>query len=190
MTVSCKQAILFTFAVSSIFAMNQKHCHVCGTLLTERLLEGEGIVPWCPACQDYRFPIYNTAVSMIVVNEHNSNVLLIRQYGRPSFILVAGYVNRGEALEDAVRREVKEETGITVSRVRFNRSRFFEPSNTLMCNFTAHVCDAERLTLNEEVDDCHWFTPEEARQHIRPGSLAQWFFNEWLAEEDKTTDAK
>ena len=49
--------------------MIQKHCHECGTALVEKELEGEGIVPYCPKCGQYRFPMYNVAVSMIVINE-------------------------------------------------------------------------------------------------------------------------
>lgn len=117
--------------------MIQKHCWECGAALIEKPLEGEGIVPFCPVCGEYRFPMYNTAVSMIVTDEKTGRILLIQQYGRPSYILVAGYVNRGESAENAVRREILEETGLHAGRIRFNRTRFFEPSNTLMCNFTA-----------------------------------------------------
>ena len=46
--------------------MIQKHCFECGTALIEKELEEEGIVPYCPKCQQYRFPMYNVAVSMIV----------------------------------------------------------------------------------------------------------------------------
>mgnify|MGYP000031357750 CR=1 FL=1 len=49
--------------------MIQKHCFECGTALIEKELEEEGIVPYCPKCQQYRFPMYNVAVSMIVVDE-------------------------------------------------------------------------------------------------------------------------
>ena len=92
--------------------MIQKHCFECGTALIEKELEEEGIVPYCPKCQQYRFPMYNVAVSMIVVDEETGKILLIQQYGKPSYILVAGYVNRGEAEEHAVVREVREETGL------------------------------------------------------------------------------
>ena len=74
-------------------SMIQKHCYECGTALTERELESEGIVPYCPQCQQYRFPMYNVAVSMVVINKQTGQILLIRQYGKPHFILVAGYVN-------------------------------------------------------------------------------------------------
>lgn len=162
--------------------MIQKHCFECGTALVERELDGEGVVPYCPECQQFRFPMYNVAVSMIVINEQNGTILLIKQYGKPSFVLVAGYVNRGEQVEHAVGREIKEETGMTVSRIQFNRTSFFEPSNTLMCNFTAFVKDDSELSTNGEIDSFQWFSPEEARQSIRPNSLAERFLNAYLDE--------
>ena len=162
--------------------MIQKHCFECGTALIEKELEEEGIVPYCPKCQQYRFPMYNVAVSMIVVDEETGKILLIQQYSKLSYILVAGYVNRGEAEEHAVVREVREETGLEVEDLRFNRTKFFEPSNTLMCNFTAFVRTAKALHINHEVDRCKWFTPQEARENIRPNSLAAEFLNAYLDE--------
>lgn len=162
--------------------MIQKHCFECGAELKEQKLEGEGIVPYCPQCQQFRFPMYNVAVSMIVINEQTGEILLIKQYGRPSFILVAGYVNRGEQVEHAVCREIKEETGMTASHIKFNRTSFFEPSNTLMCNFTAYVKDSSELSPNGEIDSYQWFNPEAARLNIRPNSLAAQFLNAYLDE--------
>ena len=132
--------------------MNGKYCQECGTALVGKYLENEGMIPFCPKCNQYRFPMYNVAVSMIVVNKQTDRILLIKQYGRPFFILVAGYVNRTEQLEHAVIREIKEETGMTVSSLRFNRTKFFEPSDTLMCNFTVFVDDDSELCVNQEVD--------------------------------------
>lgn len=162
--------------------MIQKHCFECGTALVERELEGEGMVSYCPKCEQHRFPMYNVAVSMIVVDEQTGKILLIKQYGRPSYILVAGYVNRGEQVEHAVCREIKEETGMTVSRLKLNRTQFFEPSNTLMCNFTAFVKDSSELSTNKEIDSYQWFSPDDARKNIRPDSLAQKFLNAYLDE--------
>lgn len=162
--------------------MIQNFCQGCGTKLESRELEGEGRVPFCPKCEQYRFPMFNVAVSMIVINEQTGKILLIQQYGKPSYILVAGYVNRGEAAEHAVAREIKEETGMTAMRMRFNRTHFFEPSNTLMCNFTAFVKDDSELHPNTEIDSWQWFTPKEARENIRPNSLAEYFLNAYLDE--------
>ena len=163
--------------------MAEKYCQECGTALIEKELENEGIDPFCPKCNQYRFPLYNVAVSMIVISRQTDKILLIKQYGRPFFILVAGYVNRTESLEHAAAREIKEETGITVSSLRFNRTRFFEPSNTLMCNFTAFVDDESEMNTNEEIDSYQWFTKDEAKENIKKNSLAEYFLNAYLNEE-------
>jgi len=160
--------------------MRNQFCDECGTKLIQKELDREGIVPYCPECRQFRFPMYNTAVSMIVVDESDQKILLIKQYGKDAYILVAGYVNRTESLEQAVVREVLEETGMHVSRIQFNRTEFFEPSNTLMCNFTAYVNNSSELHPNEEVDSWSWFSFEEARRNIKPGSLAAAFLNSWL----------
>ncbi len=162
--------------------MSSKFCRECGTELVPKELKNEGIVPYCPNCGQYRFPQYNVAVSMIVVNEEKDEILLIQQYGRPSYILVAGYVSRGESLEDAVEREVREETGMTVSHMKFNRTQFFEKSDTLMCNFTAFVKDSSEMKANYEIDSYAWFTRDEARANIRPNSLAEYFLVSYLDE--------
>ena len=111
--------------------------------------------------------------------------MLIQQYGKPVYILVAGYVNRGERIEDAAVREIKEETGMTANRIKFNRTNFFEKSNTLMCNFTAFVKDSSELNPNKEIDSYKWFSPDEARKNILPDSLASKFLNAYL---DETTN--
>ena len=79
--------------------MIQKHCFECGTALLEKELEEEGIVPYCPKCQQYRFPMYNVAVSMIVVDAtirtfvmkfHEMGLLTARKAGNRVFYRVGG----------------------------------------------------------------------------------------------------
>ena len=93
------------------------YCMECGTKLELRHLENEGEIPFCSQCNQFRFPIFNTAVSMICIDVKNQKILLIKQYGRPDYILVAGIFHAGEDAEAAVKREVFEETGMTVGIV-------------------------------------------------------------------------
>ena len=154
--------------------MNMNFCMQCGTKLVIREHPHEGQLPYCESCSEFRYPVFNTAVSMIVRNRQGDKILLIRQYSRPFYVLVAGYVNKGEDAEDAAVREVSEELGLTVESVHFNRSHYFAPSNTLMLNFTVTVMEAE-AEPNWEIDSWQWFPNEEAIAQIKPGSLAEAF---------------
>lgn len=156
--------------------MEMNYCMQCGTKLVIREHPHEGSVPYCETCEAFRYPVYNTAVSMIVRNRKGDKVLLIRQYSRPFYVLTAGYVNKGEDAEDAAVREVSEELGLTVDSVHFNRSHYFAPSNTLMLNFTVTVLE-DSASPNWEIDSWQWFSNEEARKQIKPGSLAEAFLN-------------
>ena len=138
----------------------EKYCVECGTKLIEKELENEEMIPYCENCKQYRFPMFNVAVSLIVIDERKDKILLIKQYGRDHYILVAGYVTKGECVEDTVRRELKEETGMEVHSMVFNQTQYFAPSNTLMCNFTVFVKDGSTIHVNHEIDSYSWFSKE------------------------------
>lgn len=162
-----------------------KYCYECGTLLIKKPLEGEGEIPFCEKCGTFRFPIFNTAVSMEVMNPAKNKIVLIKQYGRDKNILVAGYVNRGETAEETVAREVREELGIEVGEITFNKSEFYEPSNTLMLNFSC-VAETEELHIAEkEVDSAAWYSFEEVEREIFQGSLAHRFLSEFLRKRSR-----
>ena len=144
-----------------------EYCMQCGTKLTERFLKNEGMVPFCEQCNAYRFPVFSVAVSMEVLHPDKDKVLLIKQYGKDRYILVAGYINKGESAEHTVVREVREEIGLSVREVHFEKSEYFPPSNTLMLNFSC-------------VDYCRWFSFEEAVGAIARDSLAERFLQNFL----------
>lgn len=160
-----------------------KYCYECGTKLYLKPVEGEGDIPYCPACGQHRFPIFNTAVSTEVLNPDRDKILLIQQYGHERNILVAGYVNRGESAEQALVREVKEELGLGVTEYHYVKSEFFPPSNTLMINYSC-VVDSEDLDKidRSEVDQAEWFTIEEAKHNILKESVAESFLLEYLRQ--------
>ena len=152
-----------------------KFCTDCGAPLELRELEGEGQIPWCPRCAAWRFPTFSTAIITAVLNPTRDKVLLIQQYGRQNYILLAGYVSKGENAEQTLVREVREETGLTVTDYQYMRSAYFARSNTLMLNYWC-VADRESLAgLTREVDRAAWFPFGEAREAILHGSLAEQF---------------
>lgn len=157
-----------------------KHCMECGTKLTTQYLENEGDIPYCTNCKAYRFSVFNTAVSMIVLNPKRNKILLIKQYGGKDYILVAGYVNKGESAENAVIREVKEELGMEVMELHYNKSMYYEKSNTLMLNFSCVISNESLENMTTEVDEAMWFTFEEAKDNVKRDSLAQYFLLDYL----------
>mgnify|MGYP003562596922 CR=1 FL=1 len=133
------------------------------------------MIPYCDSCQVYRFPIFSTAISTAVLNKERNKVLLIRQYNMVDYILLAGYVNRGESAEETLIREVKEEVGLQVDEFKYMRSQYFERSNTLMLNYLCVAHDETPLQINQEVEHADWFTFDEARKVIMKESLAESF---------------
>lgn len=156
-----------------------KYCVECGTKLVFKELNHEGLIPYCNSCNEYRFPIFNSAISCIILNKTKDKVLLIKQYSKPYYVLVAGYINKGENAIETVRREVFEEVGLNVNEICFNDSKYFSPSNTCMFNFIC-ISDSEEFVLNHEVDEACWFNIVDSKKMIKENSLAQQFLFKYL----------
>ena len=75
------------------------YCRYCGTKLTLRFKENEGLVPYCENCGKFVFPFFPIAVSMTVVNRAEDKILLARHTGEEDFKLFAGYIKKGETAE-------------------------------------------------------------------------------------------
>ena len=158
--------------------MEMRFCMRCGAELTVREHPTDGLVTYCEACGDYRFPVYSTAISAVVLNPERTHILLIRQYGEPHDVLPAGYVDKGETAEAALLREVREELGMTARRPRFLGSHYYAPSQTLMLNFLAGL-EEDEASPNAEVDAWEWLPVSEARARVKPGGLARILLDQW-----------
>ena len=145
-----------------------EYCPFCGTRLEHRYHEEEKReIPYCPACSDWRFPRYNAAVVMVILNEAEDRMLLVKQNHEERYYLVAGYIDEGETAEHAVVREIREETGLRVTGCRYSHSHYYEPSNTLMFCYVVTVAEGA-FVPNEEVDDAAWFDPGTVMEESVP----------------------
>ena len=154
-------------------------CPVCGERLALRQHPTDGPVAWCPRCGDWRYPLFSTAVSVVVLDPTRTRMLLIRQYGEKGAVFVAGYVDKGETAEAAAAREVREELGMTARELRFHRSRWYAPSETLMLHYSVTVPEDEP-SPNWEVDDWEWVPIGEARSRLAPDGLAEQLLDDYL----------
>jgi NAD+ diphosphatase len=137
-----------------------RYCGVCGA---PNRPEGGGFVLACSAEPDAHrsFPRLDPAI--IVLVHHDERCLLGRQASWPAdrFSTIAGFVEPGEALEDAVRREVREETNIRVTHCRYRASQPWPFPASLMIGFHA-MAASEDIRLNDaELAEARWLTREE-----------------------------
>ena len=151
------------------------YCRNCGEKLSLRFCENEGLVPYCNQCENYMFPLFSVAVSMVVTNRAQDKILLAKHADDEDFILFAGYVKKGETAERTVPREIKEELGINVVKTKYMSSRYHDPKDILMLNFIVIVEENQPIKLNEEIAEARWCTPEEALKLIRKGTTAEFF---------------
>ena len=163
------------------------YCPKCGQKLIKKEARGEGMIDYCESCKEFHFPVFSTAVSLLVLSPDEKEILLIKQYHGNRYILVAGYVNKGEDAENAVLRELKEETGLQAERFFFNHSHYFKKSETLMLNFTVIAKD-KNVKTNWEVDSYSWFPLEEAKTKIAENSLAGDFLSGYINKEYRFSD--
>lgn len=156
-----------------------EYCYNCGTKLELKHLEHEGMIPFCNKCNKFIFPIFNAAVSMIICDKDEKNILLIKQYSTNFYRFVAGYINKGESAEEAVYREILEEVGLKPIKIKPLKTSYYEKSNTLMYNYLA-ICDDINVVTNYEIDEFKWFPIEEAKEALRDAKLAYEFFSYYL----------
>ncbi len=148
-------------------------CPVCGTRLGMKVVGDEGEVPFCAQCGRPYFRPYPTCVIVTVLDE-TQNVILLRKHdvSQTNHVLVAGYIKYGDSAEDTVVKEVAEETGQHVERVRYLRSYVHERRGLLMLGFAAFV-RRRPITFTGEVDEAAWFPLAEAPALLRGGSIAE-----------------
>ncbi len=158
------------------------YCNDCGEKLTLMFKQDEGLVPFCKNCNEYRFPRFATAVSMVVTNRAKDKILLAKHNGKEDFILFAGYIKKGETAEKAVTREFKEETRLDTVKFKYMGSRYHEPKNILMLNFLVMAENGEPVPDPNELAEVKWFTFEEAEKAIKKDSTAETFLKNAFAE--------
>ena len=157
------------------------YCSVCGEKLA-LVVHKEGLVPYCKNCGEYRFPQFATAVSMVVTNRARDKVLMAKHAGQTDYILIAGYIKKGETAEKAVTREFKEETKLNVVKYKYMSSRYHEPRNVLMLNYLVIAENGEVVADSEEIDECMWMDFDEALEKVRKQSVAEAFLKNGIAD--------
>jgi len=143
-----------------LWRRRHRHCGSCGAPARS---ESAGHVMKCtdPACGAEQFPRLDPAIIVLVTD--GERALLGRQAAWPAgrYSTSAGFVEPGESLEDAVVREVLEETGVTVLDADYHSSQPWPFPSSLMIGFTARAAANAVPRADEELEDVRWFTREQ-----------------------------
>lgn len=146
-----------------------RFCSRCGE---RTVIAAAGHVRRCPPCGAEHYPRTDPAVIMLVVDEQD-RALLGRQVHWPEgrFSTLAGFVEPGESLEDAVAREVYEEAGVTVGEVRYAGSQPWPFPSSLMLGFLARATSSQITVDGEEIEEARWFSRDELAAALASGEV-------------------
>jgi NAD+ diphosphatase len=172
--------------------LDAPYCPACGSLTT---LGDAGWSRRCPSCGRQHFPRTDPAVIVAITSVSDPDVLLLGSnalWGADRFSCFAGFVEAGESLEAAVRREVFEESGIEVGAVQYRGSQAWPYPRSLMLGFFAEARDdAAARADGEEIAAVRWFTRDEIGRALAgetdvvlpgPASIAHRLIADWHAE--------
>ena len=157
-------------------------CSRCGnpTVLrqTERSRE-------CTRCGQIHFP--RLAPAIIVLVERGTQILMARSrhFAPGIFSVLAGFVEPGESLEEAVAREVKEESGISVKDIRYFGSQPWPFPHSLMIGFTAAYAGGEIILEDSELEAAGWFTADNLPPQPGKISIARKLIDSFVEKEKR-----
>ena len=164
----------------TLWRAKTRFCAACGQELQahpdENALE-------CPACGQLYFPRIEPCIITLV--SRGDELLLLRNIKDTQgvYACLAGFVEIGETLEQAVRREVREETNLEIKNIRYAGSQAWPFPDQLMAGFYAEYAGGEIRIQESEVKDARWFRRDALPKLPRPGSIAWRLINNCLLGE-------
>ena len=164
---------------------NHRFCGHCGASLQP--VSG-GNTLQCEKCERQHFPRTDPAVIMLIAHEDRALLAHSARFPNPiMFSTLAGFVEPGESLEEAVAREVLEEVGIRVRDVVYHSSQPWPFPGSLMIGFYAQAADTRLVIDGHELDDARWFSRNQIREAERhgfavpgPDSIARRLIDDWM----------
>ncbi len=143
-----------------------RFCANCGA--ESKLIKG-GYVRYCGACETEHFPRVDPVVIMMVIYENKCLLGRSPSFLPGMFSALAGFMEPGETLEEAVRREVYEEAGIRVGEVEYIKSQPWPFPSSLMIGVIAHALNDDIDIGDDELEEAKWFSKKEIQDVLERG---------------------
>ena len=159
------------------FFSTHRFCGTCGAAMQP----STDISLKCPACGREDFPSLSPAILVLVKRGEEALLVHARSFTRPVYALVAGFVETGENLEDCVRREIREETSLEVSNIRYFGSQSWPFPSQLMIAFTADYAGGELRFADGELSAGGWFSRRNPPALPTLPSLSRQLIDAWIS---------
>ena len=159
---------------------NQAHryCGSCGHLTENKKDERAKI---CPHCGLINYPRLSPAIIAAVIKDRRILLARNHRFRGPFYSVLAGFVEPGETLEECVRREIREEVGISVKNIRYFGSQPWPFPNSLMIGFVADYAAGEIAVDRSEIMEAAWFSANHLPKIPPKMSIARRLID-WFAE--------
>lgn len=152
-------------------------CGVCGTPTVE---VAEERARRCPKCSALFFPVVSSAIIVAVTREDEILLAHNRNFRPGMYSVLAGFVDPGETLEQAVAREVREEVGVELTDIDYIASQPWPFPNSLMLGFRARYVRGEIAVDGKEIEHAGWYKRTALPEIPRRGSVARSLIDGWI----------
>ncbi|AMD17299.1 NudC [Methanobrevibacter sp. YE315] len=152
----------------------------CGRCATPTELDEKDMMLKCPKCGQNHYP--RIAPAIIVAIRKDDKLLMAKHsyHDNIRFALIAGFVEPGETIEDAVHREVLEEVGIKIKNLKYERSQSWPFPNSLMLGFTAEYDSGDIKVDGDEIVKAQWFKKDEIIRYPSDISISDWLIQYFI----------
>ena len=152
----------------------------CGRCGVETQLDEKDMMLKCPSCGQVHYPRIAPAIIVAVENEGKLLMAKHSYHKTHKYALVAGFVEPGESIEEAVHREVLEEIGIKIKNLKYQRSQSWPFPNSLMLAFTAEYDCGDIKVDGDEILKAKWFKKEEIERYDSDISISDWLIQNFI----------
>ncbi|MBQ7928038.1 MAG: NAD(+) diphosphatase [Methanobrevibacter sp.] len=152
----------------------------CGRCGVETQLDEKDMMLKCPSCGQVHYPRIAPAIIVAVRNEDKLLMAKHSYHKTHRYALVAGFVEPGESIEEAVHREVLEEIGIKIKNLKYQKSQSWPFPNSLMLAFTAEYDSGDIKVDGDEILKAKWFKKEEIERYDSDISISDWLIQDFI----------
>ena len=154
----------------------------CGRCGTPTQVDEKDMMLKCPSCGQVHYPRIAPAIIVAIRNEDKLLMAKHSYHESIRYALIAGFVEPGESIEEAVHREVKEEVGIKIKNLKYQKSQSWPFPNSLMLGFEAEYDSGDIKVDGDEILKAKWFEKEKIIRYDSDISISDWLIQKFIDE--------